>query len=579
MANVLKRILFLLLLLWSVINSYAQAVQLQIKPVDDFNIDSIVNIKKSFKSKPECYEYINRLSSILQSKGFISASIDSIKEQDQKVVLNLFLGRRWQWGILQLPNDLKQIPDINFKDIKNLPESILIYFENHGYPFAKISFDSITFTNNNTINATLKLDKGFEYRLDSIRVLGNLKINNTFLQQYLNIKKNDLYNANNLQNISSRLKQLSYLKEFKNWDVLMLNSSYLLNLYLKTVNQNKFDAIIGFLPNNNQTDGKLLLTVDAKLNLYNAFANGEHITFNWQQIQPQSPRIDIGFQQPFIFKSKLGFSFNFNLYKRDSAFLNINANVGLDFSLTNQSYLKVFLNNFNTRIIDADTTQIIAKKKLPSILDMNIANLGVEYHYNHTIGSRISKRKGFEYSISTSFGQKKITENNSITSIKADGFNYKTLYDSINKNTYQIKAKLAANYYAALSKLSLLKLSLNYGILNSGNYLQNELYQIGGFKLLRGFDEENIFTNQYLVNSVEYRYLFDVNSYFFGFTDWGYAENKTTKTSNTYLGVGLGLALETKQGILNVSFAVGKRNDLPFSFKASKIHIGIITNF
>ena len=63
--------------------------------------------------------------------------------------------------------------------------------------------------------------------------------------------------------------------------------------------------------------------------------------------------------------------------------------------------------------------------------------------------------------------------------------------------------------------------------------------------------------------------------------DGGWAQNKsvTVQTSNTFLGVGLGMAFETKAGIFNISYANGKRNDLKFDLRESKIHIGYLNYF
>jgi outer membrane protein assembly factor BamA len=110
---------------------------------------------------------------------------------------------------------------------------------------------------------------------------------------------------------------------------------------------------------------------------------------------------------------------------------------------------------------------------------------------------------------------------------------------------------------------------------------KNEVFQIGGYKLLRGFDEESIFTSQFAVATAEYRYLIGVNSYLFGFADGGYARNRTftEDLSHFYFGTGFGIALETKAGILNLSYAVGKRDDGPFSLRQSKIHFGFVTIF
>ena len=98
---------------------------------------------------------------------------------------------------------------------------------------------------------------------------------------------------------------------------------------------------------------------------------------------------------------------------------------------------------------------------------------------------------------------------------------------------------------------------------------------------MRGFDEESIFASEYGVATVEYRYLVGLNSYFFLFTDLGYAENNSldVKTSNTFIGSGLGMAFETKAGIFNISLALGKRNDVQLDVRQAKIHLGYVTYF
>jgi outer membrane protein assembly factor BamA len=100
--------------------------------------------------------------------------------------------------------------------------------------------------------------------------------------------------------------------------------------------------------------------------------------------------------------------------------------------------------------------------------------------------------------------------------------------------------------------------------------------------LLRGFDEESIFANKYAVFTGEYRYLTGTNSYFFGFSDVGFTRTKSTVSdySNSFISGGIGLELETKFGLLNLSYAVGKRNDVKFDLRnSSKIHFGYINYF
>jgi len=98
---------------------------------------------------------------------------------------------------------------------------------------------------------------------------------------------------------------------------------------------------------------------------------------------------------------------------------------------------------------------------------------------------------------------------------------------------------------------------------------------------LRGFDEESIYANTYTVGTAEYRYLVGRNSWFYGFTDIGWADYNVNSVqfNHTYIGFGIGLSLETNAGILSISLAEGKRDDTKLNFQQSKIHIGFISLF
>src|SRR5205823_11828777 len=121
-------------------------------------------------------------------------------------------------------------------------------------------------------------------------------------------------------------------------------------------------------------------------------------------------------------------------------------------------------------------------------------------------------------------------------------FNFNSLYDTLKLNTYQVRAKLEATHFFPVAKKSTLKTVINAGIFNSQNIFRNELFRIGGYKLLRGFDEESIYATQYAVATCEYRYLLGLNSYLFTFIDAGWVKNKyqDINTSNNFISTGLG---------------------------------------
>ena len=81
--------------------------------------------------------------------------------------------------------------------------------------------------------------------------------------------------------------------------------------------------------------------------------------------------------------------------------------------------------------------------------------------------------------------------------------------------------------------------------------------------------------------ALEYRFLLDKNSYFFGFFNAAYYEKRIINefVHDTPYGFGTGLSFETKAGIFNITYALGKQFDNPILLRAAKIHFGIISVF
>ncbi|MGI8952707.1 MAG: POTRA domain-containing protein [Chitinophagaceae bacterium] len=592
--NQYKRyIFFVLMLIFSAPLNAQKSCSLLITPVDEST--SFINelkLKTEFQSKQNCIQYLQQMPALLASKGFISASVDSIKEDSSSIRIKLFIGKKYVWNNLFVDENIWPILNqfgykkesfnnkpFDANKVNILYEQLLDYFSNTGHPFAKINLDSIVL-NDGFISAKLQVDKGSIYYIDSIHVYGSLKITEDFLHRYLEIAPHELYNEKKLSTINERLAELPYIEQTQAWSVSMLNSGAILNLYLQPKRSNEIYALIGFAPANEQLGGKLLLTGEINLNLKNAFATGETIALNWQQLQPRSPRLNVIFQRPYLFHSPFGIDFNFELYKLDSFYLNINAQVGLQYILSEKQSGEIILQRNSTTLLSVDTSLVILTKRLPDVADVSSTSLGLQYNFNNT-DYRFNPRSGNEFEIFGSAGNKNISKNNAVLQIKDTSFNYAQLYDSVKLKSYQFRVHVAAAHYFPSGKQSTFKTAINAGIFQSPSYFNNELFQIGGYKLLRGFDEESVFTNRFAVGSLEYHYLLAQNSYFFGFTDFGWAHYESTSLSfsHTYLGVGFGLAFETKTGIFNISYAVGKRNDLSFNLQQSKIHLGFVSVF
>lgn len=567
--------------------------RLIVHPVSSDSSEIIrLNLQSVFNDKTTCLQYVNRLPLLLAIKGFITASVDSVWEDSFSVSTKLFIGKKYEWQKLSI-NDSDKIllsslgyntdnfikQNFSTAKLEQLYNDVINYYSNNGYPFSTIYLDSISI-NDNKISAHLNINSGVLYHIDSIVVEGNARLSKFFLERYIQIHEHDIYSEAKLNTINQRLSLLTYIQQSQPWQIEMLNTGAILHLYLQPTKNNSIDILVGLLPQNNETGGKLLFTGQATVGLRNSFGNGETLGLNWQQLQPKSPQLNLSYQQPYVFHSPFGVGLNFSLYKQDSQYVNVKAQVAVQYELTQHQSGAVLINTASSNILNVDTNVVKQTNSLPPVADVNSTSIGLQYNFYNT-DYRFNPRRGNEFFIAGSFGNKNIKKNNAIVQIKDPNFNANALYDTIKLHSYQFLLQGSAAKYFAIGKQAAFKLAINAGWYQSPNSFQNELFRIGGFKLLRGFDEESIYTNLYSVETAEYRYLLARNSWFYGFTDFGYAKYDVNNInfSHRYLGFGVGLSLETGTGIFSISLAEGKRDDSKLNFQQSKIHLGFISLF
>lgn len=554
---------------------------------------SMLSLPASFANRFEASNFLANLLPLLQSKGFATASLDKLQMDSSSAFVELFLGEPYQWSRLRTAEkDAPLLEAVHFPATKGILDfatlnawegRLLDYLEENGHPFGKIYLDSIEILDKE-IAAFLKIDRGPLYKIDSLQIIGDAKVRRDFLQKYLGLPNGMVYSKSRLAAIGKRLSELSYVEEEKPSDLTMLATGSVLNLYLKAKRNSQINALVGFLPNSDPTgvNRKLLLTVDANILLRNSLGSGETIGLVWQQLQKGSPRLNLLYEQPYVFHSPFGLQFSLDMYKRDSIFLNINMNLGINYSLGEKKTASVFLQRRSTIVSGINAAAIIESKQLPQEADVSSLNLGVGYDYNNT-DYRFNPRRGSQYSITTTAGTKKLKKNNLILELKDPAnplFDFASLYDTVQQKAYQFRVNISGAHFLPLGKQTTLKLGGSAGIYQSPTVFRNELFQIGGNRLLRGFNEESQFVSQYGVGIIEFRLLTGLNSNFFSFVDggWGKYPLENIKT-HTYISTGAGLSFQPKAGLINVTWAVGKRDDTSLNLRQSKIHIGFVSFF
>ena len=530
----------------------------------------------------------------LHSSGFIEASADSFFIENDTAHIFLHLGPRYVWGELRKGNLEGGLADeigwkrnnfdadnFNYNEVERLLDKILTYYENNGFPFAAVSLDSVEI-NDNKISAALDVQKNQMFVFDTLALIGDTKVSKKYLYGYLGIKPKSLYNESAVRKVNKRLREVPFVQVEKPVQVFFLRDQAKLNLFLKDRKTSRFDFLLGILPNNEIT-GRVLITGEVLMHLMSAFGRGEEFFINWKRLQARTQSLDAAFRYPYLAGSPIGVDLNFNLYKRDTLYLDLDYEIGFQFLFIGGNYFKTFVHYKSTNVLTVDTNFVINTRSLPAINDVRNTFFGVEY-FNENLDYRFNPTDGFSLKAKVYAGRRKISELSEITSLsdpENPGGTFETLYDSIDLNSIQYRFALRFDKFWKIAKRSTVKTGINGGAVFGKNIFFNELFRIGGSRLLRGFDEESISTSHYYVLTAEYRFLLSQNSHFQIFFDGAFVENKSIEEDQQDFpfGFGAGLNFETKAGVFGVSYALGRQQNNPIDFKSAKVHFGYVNYF
>ena len=361
--RILKTFLtYCLLLLGLCFSSLAQTVSLRLITKDKKSPAARLNYRKSHNNKQSAYQEIENIVLTLQYKGYLLASADTIYSDSSAMRAVISENQLFRTAYLRLGNlnpSLASRMGISEKLYFNKPfkygevaksfEKIIAYYENNGYPFAAVSLDSVE-TNNDQLSAILHVEKNRLFKIDSIKVEGGAKLSKHFLYRYLDVKEGMPYNEEILKGISQKIKQLPFVIEKQSQVVKLTDKTNKLYLFLDKKEASQFDGIIGLLPDANTK--RTVVTGDVKLRLVNGiFRNGETFDLEWRRLQTQTQDFKGRVIYPYLFGTPVGIDYSLKIYRKDSTFIDINNDIGLQYYFSGLNNFKIFYKQRNSSLI------------------------------------------------------------------------------------------------------------------------------------------------------------------------------------------------------------------------------------
>lgn len=529
------------------------------------------NIPQKFTDSIQAKRYLTNFQLSAIGKGYILASVDSLSYLPKELKASFYLGPKFGKVNLRMEEQdllfFKRYMHVNekfFTGIAFTPNQLSITLkqmqktlENNGYPFGKIFLDSVVFENEN-LSAHINVTKNQQFRWTDVHIKGDSSISTIFISNIIRIKAGDLYNQDDLRLITKRLKQINFIKETKSHEVLFTKEGVELFLYIKSNPISSVNGVVGLQPNT--TTNKMNLTGELSLKLLNTIKRGELLEFNWKSIQEQTQSLKGKVNYPFIFKTPFGIDGQFNLYKRDTSYVELKSTLGVQYFLKGGNYFKVFYQNSSSNVLSggANNPQLVHLGTVKSNnYGLAVLRRQVDYVPNPS--------RGFIFNGEFAVGNRK--------SRHLDSTEFQL------SNTFRGDVNL--ELFFPLAKRHILRLASQTELYYAPTIYQNEVYRFGGQTTQRGFNEEELFATTKSLLSIEYRFLVDQNSRAFLFYDQSWYENNATNNyyNDTPMGFGLGYSFGSNIGIFSISYALGKQMGNPILMKDGKVHFGYVAYF
>ena len=551
--------------------------------LSDSSVLKIKGVEKNIlKLKTSSVKNYNKHYISLERKlvraGFVAVQIDSTSNKQGGLLISVETGKKISMLEIEIDSATKELLNqYRIKPIKSnstfnakafyiFREHCIKELENNGYPFATFK-TSGNIDSKNKITTLLSLQKNNLIKYDSIEVKGDANISKEFLIAYLNVPPKGIYKEKDIKQFEKKLNQLEFLNQIKSPDIVFTETKAKSLLYINARKNNQVDGLIGFLPD--ETTGKILFTGQAHIKLLNALNYGELIDVNWRKLQAKTQDLKLQFNMHHLFKTPLGFESSIKIYNRDTLFQDVTPSLGLQYYFSGLNHVKLFVNRRSSSLNSTRGYETITT--LPDYADVSSTLYGIGFKIDE-VDYATNPRKGIRFSSNIAAGSKEISQNPRINP---------EAYKGLDLKTSQYTFDLSADYFWNIYKQHVINIGTDFASIQAKQVMTNELFRLGGLYTLRGFDDESIFASSYSVSTLEYRFLFEKNSYLYAFTDWcWYEENSKNKYINDIpKSFGTGIRFETKAGLFNINYALGKQFNNPILLRAAKIHFGFSSYF
>ena len=507
-------------------------------------------------------ELVNNILLSEIESGYFTCNVDSINLKNQKLKIYLQTGNLISLNSIKvnLPNSLalKLREDFNSEkayfnanDFSGKIKKWIILMNNNGFPFAEFEFQKSEIINSK-INLICNLISGPLVKIDSIINSEITKKELQLIYKFTDIRNGDLFELNKIYKISENIKNTGFIQEIRPPAYEFIDNKAFIYTYYKPQSKNSINGLVGIQPGENET---VQFTGNVALNFQNALSYGEVLKINWRRMFNSSQNLIAELSYPFLFNTNFEIQGGLDMIKKDSSFFNFNSKLIINYkSNSNFSNGFLFTNNNSTNLLEDDYSST------------SVNSFGFVTNFKK-LDNPFNPRRGFKIQSELAYGWK-------------ETYAIDTLANNILKSP-NFNGNLSFSSYLSLLQRTTFKIKLSGSTIQNNILYENELTRIGGYKTIRGFDEESIWVSSFILVNFEFRYLVDEKSNIFLFSDFARTESKTNNflREDYFQSFGFGTNISMPNGLLTLIYGLGRKIDNPFLIRTGKIHLGFTSYF
>ena len=507
-------------------------------------------------------ELVNNILLSEIESGYFTCNVDSINLKNQKLKIYLQTGNLISLNSIKvnLPNSLSlnlredfnsDKTYFNANDFSDKIKKWIILMNNNGFPFAEFEFQKSEIINSK-INLICNLTSGPLVKIDSIINPEITKKELQLVYKFTDIRNGDLFELNKIYKISENIKNTGFIQEIRPPAYEFIDNKASVYTYFKPQSKNSINGLVGIQPGENET---VQLTGNVALSFQNALSYGEVLKINWRRMFNSSQNLIAELSYPFLFNTNFEIQGGLDMIKKDSSFFNFNSKLIVNYkSNSNFSNGFLFTNNNSTSLLENDYSST------------SVNSFGFVTNFKK-LDNPINPLRGFKIKSELAYGWKETYALDTVANniLRSPNFN----------------GNLSFSSYLSLIKRTTIKIKLSGSTIQNNILYENELTRIGGYKTIRGFDEESIWVSSFILGNFEFRYIIDEKSNVFLFSDFAWSESKTNNIlrADYFQSFGFGTNISMQNGLLTLIYGLGRKIDNPFLIRTGKIHLGFTSYF